>query len=123
MTPQEQRVAIASSHGWDDIRVDVDWLPEETSGLFSFPHPTKPGKIKRCINRKKIPDYLNDRDAMVEAILCLPDDKRRKFGGWLKYVMVIWGDINDLDLIYVSVTAPLDILAQAYLRTVGLWKD
>lgn len=67
MNKEKQRIKIAETCGWKEIRAEVDWLPKELTGIFTWSHPTDAEKIKYFINRKPIPDYLNDLNAMHEA--------------------------------------------------------
>jgi len=127
MTPEAQRIAIAKACGWDDIRINVDWLPEETSGLLSIPHPTKPGCFKRCINRRKIPDYPNDLNAMHEAEKTLTPDQQDKYQNGLGSLVAgatfeaynHWSNVGCVFVAHASASQR----AEAFLKTLGLWTE
>ncbi len=104
MTPEAQRIAIAEAfvnvHG---VEVE-DWLRGEGEVIYGT---------------ENLPDYLNDLNAMHEA--------EKVFGPfgtetWAKYARNIrQGDIVALSGELLHATAAQR--AQAFLMTLGLWRD
>ena len=124
MNPEQQRVAIAEACGWKEIRAEVDWLPKELTGIFTWPHPTDAEKIKYFINRKPIPDYLNDLNAMHDAEKVLTPDTRPEYLCQL-FDAATRGrsGLYPVDENYLSHHATADQRAEAFLRTIGKWKE
>lgn len=95
MTPENQRIAIAEACGYADIWEGV------------------PGRFNGCLNREwsSIPDYLNDLNAMHEAEKVL----HGKHNGtdWLRNIYE--------PSIHPCATAAQH--AEAFLRTLNLWKS
>lgn len=96
MTPEEQRIAIAQACGW-----------------FV-------GGVTRASD---FPDYLNDLNAMHEAIKTLTEKQLETFvlrlcagDKWMLYHM------NICDAIFVA-KASASKYAEAFLKTLNLWED
>jgi len=119
VNPEQQRVAIAEACGWKEIRAEIDWLPKELTGIFTWPHPTDAEKIKYFINRKPIPDYLNDLNAMHEAEKVLTVDQLIDQAEWLG------ASSNEMPIKSwaVLLRATAAQRAEAFLRTIGKWKE
>ena len=119
MNPEQQRVAIAEACGWKEIRAEVDWLPKELTGIFTWPHPTDAEKIKYFINRKPIPDYLNDLNAMHDAEKVLTVDQLIDQAEWLG------ASSNEMPIKswVVLLRATAAQRAEAFLRTIGKWEE
>ena len=65
MTPEQKRIAIAEACGWRNIECYSDNAgPDILSGE---PPPT----YKRHKHDSKVPDYLNDLNAMHEAVMLI----------------------------------------------------
>lgn len=122
MTPQAQRIAIATACG-------LGWKPEwSDSGYTSWEE-----YVARCgieVLNEHIPDYLEDLNAMHEAeqlIDKLPVDTRSL---WLDTLAVCckWPDVKNaaelrFETQYLCARATASQRAEAFLRTLGLWKD
>ena len=103
MSPEKQRIAIATACGWTDTQI-IDGKYGQTD----------------------VPDYLNDRNAMHNAIITkfVTIELQQKFAMQLKslvkkappFASRSW---SDWDLI----TAALPQLSEAFLRTLGLWEE
>lgn len=86
MTPEAQRIAIATSCGWTGIQYgwpDI-YAPAFVDRILSGIHPDG--------QRKVVPDYINDLDAMNEA------EKR----------LEKWGDASE-DMRFKYVDALIDV--------------
>jgi hypothetical protein len=117
MSPEKQKIAIATACGWTEI----DGLC--TRGLIGRP----PGKI--CPFVDYLPDYLGDLNAMHEAEQVLTYEQKEQFIFWLNHLhpsadihyaekkRELRLDVFDL----VHTTAPQR--AEAFLRTLGLWTE
>lgn len=104
MTPESQRIAIAVADKWNDVHYD---------------------KRGHCVGWKDgcdyfgVPDYLNDLNAMHEAEKGLPYDQHPFFANHLTDILRKDG-IGPLIFDMVHTTAAQR--AEAFLRTLGLWK-
>ena len=114
MDEEKQRIKIAEACGWKEIRAEVDWLPKELTGIFTWPHPTDAEKIKYFINRKPIPDYLNDLNAMRKAESTMGDPQL-----WMEYEDNLAKVMNHVGWIW---HASASERAEAFLRTLNLWE-
>lgn len=96
MTPESQRIAIATACGIYRPTGDTCYGPRW---------------YEVWIN--SIPDFCNDLNAMHEAEKALSDDQRRE------YVVIL---CRMFDLGFKSITATAAQRAEAFLRTLNLWK-
>jgi hypothetical protein len=122
MSPEAQRIAIAGACGWIEVRAEVDWLPGELTGIFTWPHPTKTDETKYYISRKPVPNYLYDLNAMHRA------EKKLTLVQWDEYLGILYSLVQDPHICslthamaYVCATAAQR--AEAFLRTLGLWDE
>ena len=116
MTPEEQRVAIAEACGWKRSDLRPSWCHPDNWSM------AKNGSYEVWVSRDKLPDYLNDLNAMHDAEEMLTDDQ------WVEYRenirTVVLGPVR-----YVSQWCKADIhstarqRAEAFLRTIGKWKE
>ena len=116
MTPEQQRIAIAEACGWYD-------LVKQDVSLFGKHEPESQKTFEL-----DVPDYLNDLNAMHEAEKVLPIDRQYEYGEKLR---VISGNVGPKGghftpngfgcyaLAHLSATQR----AEAFLRTLNLWKD
>ena len=104
MTPEAQRIAIAEACGWTEIS---DW----GAGGINGKHPTEPWV-------EVIPDYLNDLNAMHEAVKTLPQKMKPKYFACL--CLVVSAAISVYG--YSEATeATAAQRAEAFLRTIDKW--
>jgi hypothetical protein len=113
VTPDAQRIAIAEACGWTEVS---DW----GEGGINGKHPTEPWV-------EVIPDYLNDLNAMNDALITMSDDQ------WARYVKILSGETAEESLLptyYWQLEDVLDILqatnstqAQAFLIAIDKWKE
>lgn len=113
MNKEKQRIKIAEACGWVEVRAEVDWLPGELTGIYTWPHPTDPEKTKYYISRKPVPDYLNDLNAMHVAEKILKLGIRNRYDAEL-------GLIAQRDYCFIWETSA-EQRAEAFLRTLDLW--
>ena len=98
MTPNDQRIAIATALGWTEIEY-------ARNGIFLFGIDPEDGE------RRGIPKYHEDLNAMHVAEERLSPERREA------YVATLWrsGTIAD------AVLALAERRAEALLRTIGKW--
>lgn len=100
MDKEKQRVAIAEFCGW--------------TGSFGMYRQISSGK-----NLIGGPDYLNDLNAIQEAVLSLPEELHHNYMGYL-------GNIIDLkknkDVFYMH-NATAAQRSEALLKTIGKWEE
>lgn len=114
MTPNEQRIAIAQACGWKGIS------PEHLTGYA----PCRPTPYSKrvmgdldSIPIDPLPDYLNDLNAMHEAETC----KAIKEAGYARYLEGL-AIACGTERIGALVFATASQRAEAFLRTLNLWK-
>jgi hypothetical protein len=116
MKPDEQRIAIAEACGWTDCHKSL------ASNQEQEPHERcLIGNPPKGIVHRRLPDYLNDLNAMHEAEKVLSEKQ------WVQYEeeirTVVLGGIR-----LVSQWTKADIhataaqKAKAFLQTLGLWQ-
>ena len=97
MTPEQQRIAIAEACG-----KNVEMYENGIEGFLQF-----------CYN-SKIPDYLNDLNAMNEAEKQLEAEDNHAYGCYCFELYEKYGNT-------VSLTAAQR--AEAFLKTLNLWTN
>ena len=109
MTDEEMRIAIAEALGYTHVRIikDIEGPPDIGIGH----HPTKPHSV---------PDYLNDLNACAEFEATLTDEE------WLRWEataakMSLPRGSTPLT-IWIAQMSPRQ-RAEAFLKTLNLWKD
>lgn len=109
MSQEEQRIAIAEACGWkcnghaDQIAATVGW--EFACQFVIAPE----GKL---VTHNSIPDYLNDLNAMHEAENSLTTAQMTTMSQYLyRRLGMLWG------------FATASQRAEAFLRTIGKWKE
>ena len=120
MTPEAQRIAIAGACGWKYREIRSGY---ESEGWFWCNGEER---------LSKLPDYLNDLNAMHEAVQSL-----RRNGDqfqWLQYQQelfrVVWGRYFDIGEDYFGSELTWDVIeataaqrAEAFLKAIGKWVD
>lgn len=106
MKPEEQRIAIADACGWERLSMPPG-CPDawEAPAESQFPDAT---------NSMYLPDYLDDLNAMHEA----EEVAIRPARLWYQYCLNMPGRSFD-----ESIGATAAQRAEAFLRTLNLWKD
>ena len=116
MNKEAQQIAIAKACDWKDVKytyheeVDIEnrsiihW-----SGLTGIPP-----EFTHYENRVRIPDYLNDLNAMHEAEKVFTIEQQRHYAEELG---------RSYDGSFLHVTASADQRAKALLKALDLWKE
>ena len=113
MTEQEQRIAIAEACGWTHVRPSGIYIV----GCVPAHYPSANLKNSRCDNI--IPDYPNDLNAMHEAEKILVE--RGPYSNEWRIMESMLARIipNHIPLFHATAQQR----AEAFLRTIGKWKD
>ena len=141
MTPETQRIAIAQACGWTfEKKARCNMLSKEPAWHLISPegkmkcgieiwHETRygtesnyepfEGELVNYLNISDVPDYLNDLNAMHEAVKTLPQNMKPRYFSCLCAVVsgaiALWG--------YSEATeATAAQRAKAFLKTLNLWK-
>lgn len=98
MTPEQQRIAIAEVCGWEINK--RKWLAKPPNDSWQY--------------LDTIPDYLNDLNAMHEAMKTLS----------LKMGFEFCSHLNDMGILgdWDMLTATAAQRAEAFLKTIGKWE-
>lgn len=102
MKEQEQRIAIAKACG---ITISPNGVWSEAGRILGGVHPK--------------PDYLNDLNAMHEAMGALTGLQYRDF---IRHLSVMFADHPD-DGYQSAIIATAAQRAEAFLKTLNLWTD
>jgi hypothetical protein len=105
MKPEEQRIAIAEACGW----TEVDW-----NGVYQDWLGVPPNEER---DRHPIPDYLNDLNAMHEAVETLRGKDGPQWFDFQRTLMIQCGSWMN------CIQASAAQRAEAFLRTLNLWVD
>lgn len=106
MTPESQRIAIAEACGWK--LQDDEWIRPENHDVEGF-------RDEDGCWHDVPPDYLNSLDAMHEAEKVLSDVQAWDYGVALSKIT------QSMNFHFCHATAAQR--AEAFLRTLGLWKS
>ena len=117
MTPEAQRIAIAEACG-------CELQPGGKQGFI-------PDVSEHPEDMQDCPDYLNDLNAMHEAEKVFSNDQRRNYARMLFHVHPLHYDTAEKDpdgyfhrmAVFFLVHATAAQRAEAFLRTLSLWKD
>ena len=101
MNKEQQRIAIAAACGWTKIS---DWKAAGINGQ----HPTEPWI-------EVIPDYLNDLNAMHEAIMSLTLEEQ------CNMTEILRKDV--IKFTAPTITATAEQCVEAFLKTLNLWTN
>lgn len=111
MTPEQKRIKIAESRGWHHFIINDEWGPDRA---------LKPGQqfeVNCCFT--DLPDYLNSRDAMAEALAGLTQEQHIAFMRELCHGLTPTTYSDG----WCIVRATPSQLAEAYGLTKGLWEE
>jgi hypothetical protein len=101
MNQEQQRIAIAEACAWTESP-SGKWHHEG----FMLPDPLNP------------PDYLNDLNAMTEAVMSLPEEMQNNYLGYLAGICEV-KMVKDVFRMHNATAAQR---AEAFLKTLNLWK-
>ena len=112
MTDTEINIAIAEVCGWKHYHLDLWVPPQQTNDPDGFSE----------LQCDSLPDYLNDLNAMHEVEKALDDEQ------WLDYVRCLQEDVLQRwpgkYRQWAALThATAAQRAEAFLRTIGKWKN
>jgi len=116
MTPEEQRIAIAEACGWKRSDLRPSWCHPDNWLM------AKNGSYEVWVSRDKLPDYLNDLNAMHYAEKVLNEKRIRSYAFTLAQVLDTSPTV-DLDDQFLNIHATASQRAESFLRTVGKWKE
>ena len=115
MNPEQQRIAIAEACGWRIKRRDITG--------FNVWEPDAKLPAQLCNNlENKIPNYLNDLNAMHEAEKVLTDEQDLEYSESLEQVVGARFNSNNGEDMRRLRSATAAQRAEAFLRTLNLWK-
>jgi hypothetical protein len=114
MKPESQRIAIAEACGWIDIK---------PSGRLDGQILAYPPKNFIVGNREELPNYLNDLNAMHEAEKVLTSEQRFSYVEELEKILGLTDEVICSVISWITAHATAAQRAEAFLRTLGLWKD
>lgn len=122
MSPIDQQIAIAESQRWIDLNItrSCDGGPYILYGKGFTYSP----RAMECA-----PDYLNSHDAMAPVILTILSTKQRY--SYMTYLCQVLGIIVpntryegwSFEYEWMIITATPAQQAEAYLKTIGKWRD
>lgn len=101
MTPQAQRIAVATACGWKP----------HPDGIHYYKGDSVP------FTGKALPNYLTDLNAMHEVEQTLTTEQRRL------YANEVLPDVMHEHFLSELIFATASQRAEAFLRTLDLWKD
>ena len=116
MTPEQQRIAIAEACGWKLVEDNPDYEP--------YWEDPKGNMIAKVGSQNRLPDYLNDLNAMHEAEKLfygnpnLPKKYTQQIKNAIRREAGVTKAQMDFDM---CITATAAQRAEAFLRTIGKW--
>ncbi len=132
MKPEEQTIAIAESVGWKWIQTNFEaksgfiGTDSPHSGNIPYQGRNYPSNAHLPTYGKAIPDYLNDLNAMHDAMAYLDPEQMTQFASELSALVLenphkYWWDLSSHEVGHVA-NATAKQRAEAFLKTLGLWK-
>ena len=118
MTENEINVAIAEACGWTNVHHPKK--SPEGYLLGTFPGVDGTETHHKCV----VPNYTHDLDAMHEAEKGLNEEQRYKYThALLSQPGINYGGVEPIDFCFPVLHATARQRAEAFLRTVGRWKE
>ena len=116
MTPEAQRIAIAEACGWTNVAPRI---------VKNVKHQGDDITVGIWSDDGWIPDYLNDLNAMHEAVSIFDYDQADEFEDHLCDICKRLNDEkeNPAPWRFAVVNATASQRAEAFLRTIGKWKE
>ena len=108
MKPEAQRIAIAEACGWKRSDLRPSWCHPDNWSM------AKNGSYEVWVSRDKLPDYFNDLNAMHEAEKVLNEKQEDIMNSTL------WNIMDGRKYLWHATASQR---AEAFLRTVGQWKE
>ena len=115
MSPDSQRIAIAEACGWTKCRLAIKGAgaPERGKSPYGVP-PRREYEVS-------LPNYTQDLNAMHEAEKVLPDG--HTYWEFIRILDDIVKHGPHIDYVADRASATAAQRAEAFLRTIGKWKD
>lgn len=114
MTNDEMRIAIAEACGWRMVEGLAAFPPAYMVERYLATLPKQVADSIGCIDYCEVPDYINDLNAMHEA------EKILNFAHYIKNLAIAVGGSGTIaNMIHATASQR----AEAFLRTIGKWKD
>lgn len=131
MSPEAQQIAIAKARGWTDVKMGQPWMTEFPEDFPNIPCGVRPENPERTAPARwgPVPNYLADLNAMHEARAVIRDNTelRVKYLNALRRIVARRCPKNKSGMSLVSDFHQLDATAaehaEAFLSTLGLWKE
>lgn len=116
MTSTQQRIAIAEACGWKDCDINSYQRPPLLLGDEPM---RREGKIISYLVDQRIPDYLNDLNAMHEAEKMLTETPVGWSVKWFDYLTHL-GRFRGTAMVAHATAAER---SEAFLKTLNLWTE
>lgn len=139
MSPEAQRIAIAESVGWEPSGKTGIWYHVKLGFRTMQESAVHKKRIEMGLGdaNSMMPDYLNDLNAMHEVEAMAKNWSADKYAEYVKHIEDMMPTVcllplhpdpkyqkNDLFAdIFALVHATAAQRAEAYLRTIGKWKE
>jgi hypothetical protein len=109
MTPKEQTIAMSKACGWIQSKTSTwgQWWYRKKGNRTYHPFP---------------PDYIYDLNLMHAAWLTLPPSEKERFESELYSIVIGWSAYNNNDDAGWITNATASQRAEAFLKTLDLWK-
>lgn len=119
MKPEAQQMAIAEACGWKYTSLPAD------GGCYGWQHPTGGNLLSVAC----LPDYLNDLNAMHEAVSMLNKTEQRIYLDMLREILPfgdhlsLEGHIAHTNELFAFANPRADQMAVAFIRAKGKWTE
>ena len=110
MTPEKQRIAIAEACGWKLVEDNPDYEP--------YWEDPKGNMIAKVGSQNRLPDYLNDLNAMHVAEKTLNQNLAAEYARML--TSTAWQSEQPT---FAPMTATAAQRAESFLRTINQWEE
>ena len=114
MNPEAQRIAIAEACGWGVLRLSCGFYAKHKTEVRISISAASARATQTEAMCDRVPDYLNDLNAMHEAEKVLSVREKQNYISTLRNICVVAGCWPE--------TATADQRAEAFLRTLGKWE-
>ena len=108
MKQEAQRITIAEACGWKRSDLRPSWCHPDNWSM------AKNGSYEVWVSRDKLPDYVNDLNAMHEAEKVLNEKQEDIMNSTL------WNIMDGRKYLWHATASQR---AEAFLRTIGKWKE
>ena len=119
MNNTKQRMTIAEAHGWRNVGQGVG--PNCDLFLGEKPCRDRDGVINAYRVDERVPDYLNDLNAIHDILVTLTEPQQRNC---LNHIAEIVGRRDGyIAPSFAALRASAPEWAEAFLRTLNLWEE